>query len=445
MDGFKARLKDSLTLRLSVTLALVVVAVALVAGSFSYYVTTAEAKEQQDYLLRQVAGLFDAEHLPTPQPETISRPTGDDEEAPVIVQYSGPSGDRNTDILSLPSTLVIGLQTIEVGGSQFRVMVKRVADGGLISVAQATGIRDDQAKDNAFLALTPLITLVPILLTVMIFIIRAIVRPIAAEAVEIDWRTERQLKPVSTRALPTEFRPFAAAINRLLGRVRSAMETQRQFVADAAHELRSPLTALSLQAERMSHANLPEDTRARLDNLRSGIARSIAMVEQLLALARTQASQISEDQGNTSLLHVVRHALEDLMPLAEAKGIDVGVISNRDVTVQASELELTLIVRNLVDNAIRYSPAGAKVDIEISEGSVGPCLLVADTGPGIPEAERARVLKPFVRLLGSDEVGSGLGLSIVATTVDRIGARLTLSGPDMKAASGLRAKVFFRA
>jgi two-component system, OmpR family, sensor kinase len=166
------------------------------------------------------------------------------------------------------------------------------------------------------------------------------------------------------------------------------------------------------------------EARIRLEALRRGILRTRRLLDQLLALARAQ-----NEPGQTqpvSILGVLRKALEDLMPLAEAKGLDVGVLSQEDIVVRASEIDLTMLMRNLIDNAIRYTPKGGRIDLSVETQPNGAAFRVQDTGPGVRSQDRERVFDPFYRVLGSDEYGSGLGLSIVKAIVDRLGAGISL-------------------
>ena len=237
-----------------------------------------------------------------------------------------------------------------------------------------------------------------------------------------------------------EVRPFAVAINRLLARVGQSMESQRRFVADAAHELRSPLTAMSLQAERLAEAEMSSVARERLTVLRQGIERGRSLLDQLLTLAKAQ-SATDLPKSPVSVQSIYRRVLEDLMPLAEAKHIDIGVEGALDAEVWASELDMIAVVKNLVDNAIRYTPEGGRVDLSVgvSEGKV--VLRIQDSGPGIPLAERDRVFDPFYRTLGSEQIGSGLGLSIVQTIANRIGAEIRLDFSDQEKQTGLNVAV----
>ncbi len=445
MDGLKnslgRRLNESVQLKLSFTLSLAILALAIVAGAFSFLSALGEAHELQDDVLRQVAHLVDRQHLLPAEPGAATEFKQGDEEARVIVQGLGDGATSRLSVdeggaLPLPATLPDGLHTLEVGGETFRVLVKTTRAGERIAVAQESGFRNEIARDGALRTVMPILILVPILLLIVADLVRKMFRPIAALSREIDQRAEQDLHPIEDRHLPAEVRPFAVAINRLLARVGQAMESQRRFVADAAHELRSPLTALSLQAERLADAEMSAAARDRLAVLRQGIERGRNLLDQLLTLARAQAVAASPTSP-VSVQHVFRRVLEDLLPLAEAKHIDIGVEGTQDARVWVSELDLTAVVKNLVDNAIRYTPVGGRADLSVSVAQGHAVLRIQDSGPGIPAQERDRVFDPFYRTLGNGQLGSGLGLSIVRTIADRIGAEIRLDFADEAKQAGL--------
>lgn len=447
MDGLKKRLSGSVRLKLSFTLSLAILAVAAIAGVFSFLSAFDEAHELQDDVLRQVAQLVDRQHLLPASAPIGARPGEGHEESRVLVQRLGdrdPSGAAVDagGLLPLPTTLADGLHTLVGGGETFRVLVRTTAAGERIAVAQEAGFRNEIARDSAWRTVMPLLVLVPILLLIVADLVRKLFRPITALSGEIDGRAEQELHPIDDGHLPAEVRPFAVAINRLLGRVDKAMEAQRRFVADAAHELRSPLTALSLQAQRLAEADMSAPARERLTDLRRGIERSRSLLDQLLALARAQ-SAAAPPQVPVSVQGVYRRVLEDLVPLAQARRIDIGMEGEGapDAWVWASEPDLTAVVRNLVDNAIRYTPEGGRVDLSVRMEPGRAVLRIQDNGPGIPPAERERVFDPFYRLLGSGQIGSGLGLSIVRTTAQRIGAGIRLDYADGAAQTGLSVEV----
>ncbi|WP_423205469.1 ATP-binding protein [Pseudomonas kribbensis] len=440
MDGFKRRLKDSVQLRLSVTLSLAILVVALLAAAFAFVSALDEAHEMQDETLRQVAALYDRQQMTLHYP-AAQAVDDDNEESRVIVQYlaDGSRAVGNDDALlplPFPTTLSDGLSTLKVTGEDFRVLVRTTARGERIVVAQETGVRDKEARESAWRSLLPFLILFPVLLLVVGDLVRKMFRPIATLSADIDQRDEQALHPVDASHVPSEIRPFVVAINRLLGRVAQSVDNQRRFVADAAHELRSPMTALSLQAERLAATEMPAAARERLLPLSRGIERSRNLIDQLLSLAAAQSSS-NAVPTHVSVLHIYRRILEDLLPLADRKNIDIGVESSEDVQVNINETDLLILVRNLVDNAIRYTPPGGRIDLSVKREQAAVVLQVSDTGPGIAVEEQARVFDPFYRSLGTDESGSGLGLSIVKAIADRTGLKVDLGFTDVIERSGL--------
>jgi two-component system OmpR family sensor kinase len=447
MDGFKERLNDSVQVRLSVTLSLAILIVAALAGFFAFFSAINETHEMQDETLRQVAILFDRQKMTLHYP-VVEQVAGDDEESRVIVQYLADStkasgSDDATTPLPFPTGLADGFSTLSVAGENFRVLVRTIASGERIVVAQEADVREKEARKSAWRSLLPFLILFPVLLLVVSDLVRKLFRPIATLSEEIDQRDEQALHPIDENHLPTEIRPFVVAINRLLTRVAQSMETQRRFIADAAHELRSPMTALSLQAERLSAIEMSAAAHQRLLPLTQGIERSRKLIDQLLALATAQSSA-ERSQGSVSVHDIYRRVLEDLLPLAERRHIDIGVESFEDVQVVGNEVDLLILVRNLVDNAIRYTPVGGRVDLAVEMAGESVILEVKDSGPGISAEEQLLVFDPFYRSLGTDESGSGLGLAIVKAIADRMGARLRLSFSDEKNKSGLCVSVWLK-
>jgi two-component system OmpR family sensor kinase len=451
MDGLERRLRGSLQSKLSVWLSLTILGVALIAGILAFFLAHHEAEELQDDVLRQLASVFVREHreLATPPMEDRGNEKVRDRENRVFVQLlagsspiaSGVSADLP---LALPADLVDGLQTVSIGNESYRILVRTLDTGDRLAVAQETAVRDEIARGGALLTLTPFLILVPILLLVVAVMVRKIFRPVTALAHEIDRRHDDDLHPIAPGTLPSEIFPFVMAINRLLRRVEKSMDAQRRFVGDAAHELRSPLTALSLQAERLAAAEMSANAQERLKTLRQGIERGRALLDQLLALARAQAAT-NTSPSRLSVQEAYRRVLEDLMPLAEVKAIDIGVVCAVDAEVMVNDFDLMTLLKNLVGNAIRYTPAGGRVDLSVLATASETTLVIEDSGPGIPDAERERVFDPFYRVLGSNEIGSGLGLSIVRAIAIRLGATLALGFADPQSRSGLRVTVTFPA
>jgi len=455
MDGGQGSLNPSIRRRLAWWLALTILAVALAAGTVSFRWAFEEANALQDDTLRQVSALFDPQHLPAPHLGDTGRLPGSDEDARVIVQYlprSQPEASlgRSDDAASLPlgTGLADGIHTITIRDESFRAVVRTLASGERIVVAQETGIRNEIARDSALRTVLPFLLLVPVMLALLGVLLRRMFQPIARLAADVEERGEQDLRPLREAHIPAEIAPFVGAINRLLSRTGQAMAAQRRFVSDAAHELRTPLTALSLQAERLGHAPMSDEARERLAALRGGIERGRNLLEQLLTLSRAQAAPRGA-AGTVSVQQVLRHVLEDLVPLAEARSIDLGVgwtdegrqADDGDAQVAAGTVDLTALLRNLVDNAIRYTPPGGRVDLSAGRRGDRVILQVTDSGPGIPPAERARVFDAFYRAPGNTATGSGLGLSIVKTIAERLDAEVSLAYADEAARRGLRVTV----
>jgi len=194
------------------------------------------------------------------------------------------------------------------------------------------------------------------------------------------------------------------------------------------------------RSERLADAEMSGLARERLTVLRQGIERGRSLLDQLLTLAKAQ-SAADLPHSPVSIQSVYRRVLEDLMPLAEAKHIDIGVEGTQDAEVWVSELDMIAVVKNLVDNAVRYTPEGGQVDLSVDVSDGKAELRIQDNGPGIPLAERERVFDPFYRTLGNEQIGSGLGLSIVQTIASRISAEIRLDFADDTLQTGLVATV----
>lgn len=438
-------MNTSLQYRLSASISLAVVAVAAIAAAFTFAASWRDAHLAQDKQLRQTGHLIG--RIQT-RPLTLAarrRIDGIGREERIVVRFLGDAGaeDRaaHAGRLAIPERLGDGVHTVPVGGQSWRVFVMTDDDGMRIAVAQQTTVRDGVAVRSALRSLLPFALLAPVLVLLVRFLVRKLFRPMRRLAVETRRRSADDVRELDPAGLPDEVQPFVAEINRLLARVRHAMQAQRRFVADAAHELRSPLTALSLQAERLAAADMPAEARLRMRALTDGLARTRVMLDQLLALARSQQGAEGAAR-HVSLEQTIRLVIADLYPLAEERGIDLGVVGSGDALVAVQPLDLHMLIKNIVDNAIRHSPRRSRVDVQVLPGEGGVDLVVDDTGPGIPEAERARVFDAFYRVLGNgQEGGSGLGLAIVKAVADKVGATVTLAQAPGR--QGLRVLVRF--
>lgn len=447
MDGREGRVAYSLRFKLSLWLSLAIVAIAAAAGVFSFVSALDEANDMQDNQLGQTAFLISRLDAAPSAPLARERAGDVDFDARVVVRFLSGEGGRAAPQPARPpvfsSLLKDGLQSVVVGREQWRVFVKTNGKGVRVAVAQQTRVRDAAARKSALRTLMPILFLVPLLVVLVNVLVGAMFRPMQTLSDAVARRTEHDLGALDATGLPSEVQPFVVQINALLGRIGRALAQQRRFIADAAHELRSPMTAMSLQAERLAGAPMPGEARLRLGALIAGLARTRELLDQLLTLARTQEPAAGIG-ARVSLDRVIRDVLEDLVPLAEEKQIDLGVVGGVDAHVEARMVDLTVLVKNLVDNAIRYTPPGGRVDITVGSHNGGVTFQVDDTGPGIPAAEYERVFDPFYRVLGNGEMGSGLGLAITRTVAEGMGARITLAAASPQGA-GLRVLVTFGA
>jgi two-component system OmpR family sensor kinase len=237
----------------------------------------------------------------------------------------------------------------------------------------------------------------PALALLIVWIVRHSLRPVGEFSTAVRARRPDALEPLIDTGLPDEIRPVVTSLNELLARLRESIERERAFIADAAHELRTPLTALDLQVQQLGDASTDEERAVATAQLRAGVDRATRLVEQLLALAREERDTRAPTES-VELGEVVRDVLEELLPLADRRGVDVGVEGEPVATVRGERDSLRVLVRNLVDNAIRYTPRSGRVDIELhssSKGTTGARLVVVDTGPALRQTNVTESLTGF--------------------------------------------------
>ncbi|HET8748236.1 MAG TPA: ATP-binding protein [Ramlibacter sp.] len=342
------------------------------------------------------------------------------------VQVWGPDGTAiyRSNRRELPSQAVLGFSDSLVRGVRLRIYTLQTPEH-TIQIAQDLDAREARARALAARAVTPILLLAPLLMLAVGGVIGGSLAPLARMRRQVAARAARDLSPLSAEGVPEEVQPLVRELNALFARVQGTLEAQQHFVADAAHELRSPLTALKLQLQAAERARDEGARRAATQQLGAGIERAIALVEQLLALARQEGAGAGASEA-VDLEELARQAVSELLATAHGKGLDVGLATTEPVVVQSSREALHLILRNLLDNAIKYTPAGGRVDIAMGRDAQGAWLAVDDSGPGVPEADRERVFDRFYRVPGSEAAGSGLGLAIVRTVAERLGAQVRL-------------------
>lgn len=426
MDGGSKQINRSLRQQLSGWIAVVTIISGLAAGVCSYFLAFREAQELQDDQLQQVALLVGRSgRAVEPWAGMTKAEEGRDPDARIIIRSLGaPTQENQPGQPDVPSNVPDGFQTIGNKGDTWRLFVRTLPSGARIAVGQLTAVRNETAQDSGLRTLIPVLLLVPFLILLTAWIVRRSLLSVAELSHLLDQRDDTNLTKLPEVDVPSEIRPFVASINSLMHRLSEVLEQQRRFIADAAHELRSPITALTLQAENLERSVSPQDRSERLLQMKKGLARTCILLNQLLSLARQQSSEVLVVELRLDLL--VRQVLEDLMPIAAAKSIDLGCGRLDEVTLAAPADALAILMRNAVDNAVRYTPVGGTVDVElyIEEGQV--IFRVTDNGQGLPAGEEERLFEPFYRVTGTDETGSGLGLAIVRSIADRLGGTVTL-------------------
>jgi len=433
----------SIRTRLLVSLLSVVLLSAAASAALTYTNVLSEAEALFDYQLRQMAlSLRDQGFIAPDQAAALANDDFD-----FVVQIWSVDGTRiyaSHPGLALPPRAVLGFAEIRLGNETWRIFSTTTHDR-VIQVAQPLAIRRQLAAQAALRGVAPILALVPILALAIGWSVGASLRPVKRLAEEVKRRDADALEPVDESGLPAEVSPLIEAINALLERLRSAFDAQRAFVSDAAHELRSPLTALKLQLQLQQRSSDAASRAQANEALAAGIERATRLVSQLLTLARAEPGGPHEPLTPTDLAEAARQAVADVVPLADAKSIQLALQAHPNCIVEGDASALRILVRNLADNAVRYTPDAGRVELAVGEDAGQILLTVDDSGPGIPASERERVFDRFYRRAGSEEAGredtgSGLGLAIVQTIAQRHAASVRMTD---SALGGLRVEVRF--
>lgn len=333
----------------------------------------------------------------------------------------------------VPGFTTLGFSTVATSEGNWRVYGVQ-ALRSVIQVAQPLEVRRRQATAMALRAMRPYALLLPLLGVLVFWVIGGTLAPLQRLVRTVRTRRSNDREPLDTAGLPDEITPLVDSINDLLARERRAVEHERAFLADAAHELRTPLAALQLQIDALVRSQNATERSAAAESLAAGVKRANRMIEQLLSLAR-QEPRHEGSEVRVVLAELVQETLHEMIALADAKHIDLGVTEAQPLVVRGDREALRTLLRNLIDNAIRYAPEHGRIDLSVQEGERhsmrAAVLRVVDTGPGIAPAERQRVFDRFYRVPGASSSGSGLGLSIVKAIADAHGAGIALDqGPD---------------
>ena len=448
--ALRGLLPRSLRMRLLMFLLAAIVLAGAVQGALAYRSALDEADALFDYHMQQTA-LALRSGLPVDAQGLGRGLDPQDENHEFIVQVWTNEGLRIFESAvgaALPQIAVLGFTNVQARGGTYRVFSLQTRSQ-VIQVAQNMAARQDMARSLALRTLAPLAFMAPLLVLAVWWGVSRSLAPVERVRRQLAQRQADDLSPVSDAQLPDEVQPLVSELNLLFERVQRAFDAQQHFVADAAHELRSPLAALRLQLQGLQRAGDDAARAAAAERLSAGIDRATRLVEQLLALARQEAAATPAEP--VDLRAVAQLALADVAPAAQARGTDAGLLdadaATAPVIVRGSAEALRMLVRNLLDNAIKYTPPGGRVDVQVRAQSGGQAVLltVEDSGPGIDPEHRDRALQRFVRV-GSNSTpaattGSGLGLAIVQAIAQRHGAVVELGTSERL--GGLRVAVRF--
>jgi two-component system OmpR family sensor kinase len=398
-----------------------------IAGWLIYRQALAEANELFDYQLQEIAAALPAE----PFSQVLgSRDTGDEGIVLQIWNRNGVLMYYSTPRAPLAPRAELGFSTQRTERGDWRVYGAIVGDN-VVQLAQPVSVRNRLAANVALRTLWPLIVLLPLLGVAVWVIVGRGLKPLRRVTGALDTRHPEALDPLPDQRLPLEVQPLVRALNGLLERLAAALDTQKAFVADAAHELRTPLAAVHIQSQLVARARDDVTRQEALSDLQAGVTRATRLAEQLLALAR------AEPDGHAASTAVDLHALleESVMArvaLAQQRNVDLGIETSEPASVTGDAEALRVMLNNLLDNAMKYTPPGGRVDVSLKVESGHPVVRIADTGPGIPVEERERVFDRFYRVGASanrartDVAGSGLGLAIVKRIARQLNAEVTL-------------------
>ncbi|MDP2786551.1 MAG: ATP-binding protein [Pseudomonadota bacterium] len=434
---------NSLRARLLAMLLAVTASIWLAAAGWSYRDARHEAEEMLDAQLAQSAHLLLAqtrhELIDEAESHIASFEAHDERELhPYEQKLAFRIRNRQGRVLLASTTpppaipnSTHGYADIHADGQGWRVLVSE--NSGLrVEVAQSLSIRDELARDVASHLAFPVILVLPLLGGLIYLVLGRALRPLDDLAGKMASRTAANLTPVECAGLPREVLPLATALNSLLERLDHALDSERRFTADAAHELRTPLAAIQIQAQ-VALASHNEDARAHaIEQVLAGTRRATRLVEQLLRLARLDPLAGLPAAQPIELAEFARQVVEDLY--LDTTRVRVESVAN--VTISGDPDLLRVAVRNLLDNALRYSPPDDRITLGVSQENGVPRLWVEDNGPGVPAAELPRLSERFYRGNEVTQAGNGLGLAIVARIAQLHGARLSLENRNE---GGLRA------
>ncbi|HUX74225.1 MAG TPA: ATP-binding protein [Steroidobacteraceae bacterium] len=386
-----------------------------------------EVDEVFDAQLQQAAYAFSSLPLPS-RPQTEGRESADTPLRHLVVEVRDPHSPtpifHSSIRVSLPASAVPGWSNILIRGRDWRMYGALLA-GHYVAVAQPLSVRRQATNEIAAKLLLPLAAALPLAALIVWLGVGRGLLPLQRTAQEVRRRSHADLSPIANAGLPLELTPLVTALNDLMGQLQRTLRAQKDFIADAAHELLTPLTALTLQTQLLARADDAEQRALALSELGAGLARTIHVARQLLTLAR-QDPDFSAAVADVDLAALVREAVAAHAPTAAAYGIGLHLAGCAPAIVSGDAHGLRILLDNLLDNAVKYTPRGGRVEVHALRGADAAVLRVEDSGAGVPDEQLARIFDRFYRRPGTEVTGSGLGLAIARQVALRHHASLTL-------------------
>lgn len=443
---------NSLRRRLTASLWLGLAAVGMVCAGLVYWHTSTTEDERLDFQMQQIERIVAAESNSAALLAVISSlldldRDGDEDFVVTVRDTSARVLFASRPDAPFPPIDWAGFRTVDFHDGRYRILSDQ-SDSRRIVIGQEIENRRDKSIAAAWTSLLPVLVLIPVVGLLIALVIRNLLQPLRATANEISARLPTVLDPLPVSDLPSEVKPLVEAINSLLSRLRGAVQREQLFLADAAHALRTPLTALQLQSDVLEGSRDPGESAIRHLELRAGIRRAVRLAEHLLILARNEPGDPLG--GHTGLDALLREAYDLYRPIAAAKQISIEHDLRSNLIVPGDARQLMLVATNLLDNAVRHTPRGGRVVIRAVPDQAGARVEVLDEGPGLPQLELEKVFERFYRVPGDATEGSGLGLAVVRDVMERLGGHIELQNradhaglvarvwlPAMKSAHGM--------
>ena len=439
MDGAQGAAVKSLRRSALIWMTLMLSAVGGIAFAISYEMTRRETASFLDGQLRQIA-LNVGDRLAVADAPEASADPQDPEDAFDVTVWSaagGPLRKQRNGVL-LERLAFPGFATLSAGGDRWRVYMAG-DDRRAVQVAQRMSVRDEIARSAAIQSGIPILAAIPLAWLVIGWSLGHALAPLTNLTGAVATRGADATEPIAITGAPIEVLPLVDAMNGLIRRLQQAMQHERRFLADAAHELRTPLAALHIQIENLQAAAGAHQTQASAA-LREGVQRASAMVEQLLRMARLDEAAAGAPSQHVDLAELVTDCVADYVEVAAAKGVDLGFAARQPATMTGDPQELKMLFGNLIDNAIRYTPSGGAVDVSVRRIDSLSVVEIIDTGCGVAAEQLPRLRDRFFRAAPVETEGSGLGLAIADAIAKRHAMRIDFENRADR--SGFRVRVF---